>query len=870
MSRVTEETLNEMKGYLTKYIDEVSHLNPDFKFRCFNNKCHNHGDRNPSASIIPKSYKTKWKCFACGISGDIFKAVELYEGISSFYNQVKFLSQRYGIPIHKENDFENYAITNYYYRDENNNLLYRITRRDFKNGKKFYFDRYVNGIWQKGLGDVRRVMYNLPKIKEYIKKDEPFFLVEGEKCAKALENLGLGATTSCGGANGFERYAKDYIENLKGGRVVIIPDNDEPGYKYAESAFNALKKYVKSIKVLKLDNLDLREDIFDWIKKGGNKEKLIKLCESAYDYMPKWKEDLRLLKNINTSEEIKVSENIIKEDGCYYRASGEKKICLSNFIITPKYMICTKEQDFMHCKITPQVGKEFERDLTPENFDDLSSFRKALGDFSISFTGNLSDLQHIKSYIASSEMIKKQGVYYSGFHKINTEWIYVDSSGALDKDLKVKEQVVLLEGYEEQNSNLFNTPLITGEELKVIAVSLFNFNELYICSTLLGYTASLFLKGKLRGLKIKHNHLLIEGPSGSGKSSSIENIMIPILAMDNSVLNAADCTPFALTKLLSSSNLFPGIIDEYKPSKIEGKKLNLISSVMRNSYDFHKSIKGNINLQKNKEFQPISSVILSGEAGVEETANLERSLRVIISPSNHNEKYLKSFNNLKENSKLLNKLGKSILKEALKMEDNTLLELYNCIYKSLCSVKITSTRVRNSVTNCILGIYLITNVFNELNLNLEKCTGIKINDIIKSINEGAISDLLDYSNNNKSVLDDTLETINRMAVSGCIDEGIHYDTSKIDGIEVLRLNYVAFYDDFLKYCKDHNLTQETLSLKSFKNQLSKSNYCLYYDKPTTFRTGYDNGSRRKTFRAAILDIEKLKEKNLEVDFLINR
>ncbi|WP_097027483.1 hypothetical protein [Clostridium peptidivorans] len=109
-----------------------------------------------------------------------------------------------------------------------------------------------------------------------------------------------------------------------------------------------------------------------------------------------------------------------------------------------------------------------------------------------------------------------------------------------------------------------------------------------------------------------------------------------------------------------------------------------------------------------------------------------------------------------------------------------------------------------------------------------------------------------------------------MAATGCIYEGIHYDIAKANEADVLRLNYLAFYDNFLKYCKDHNLSQEVLPLTSFKKQLSKSSYCLCYDKPTTFRTGYDDNSRRKTFRVAILDIEKLKEKNLEVDFLINK
>ena len=58
--------------------------------------------------------------------------------------------------------------------------------------------------------------------------------------------------------------------------------------------------------------------------------------------------------------------------------------------------------------------------------------------------------------------------------------------------------------------------------------------------------------------------------------------------MEDGILNAAQCTDFALNKTASSSNVIPLILEEYKPHIIGKYKVDLISGVMRNSYDNYK------------------------------------------------------------------------------------------------------------------------------------------------------------------------------------------------------------------------------------------------------------------------------------------
>ena len=77
-------------------------------------------------------------------------------------------------------------------------------------------------------------MYNIPGIL----KSDKVVLVEGEKCAEALIEKGITATTIMSGANADVK--KTDWSQLKGKHIIIWPDNDEAGAKYAKNVGNKL------------------------------------------------------------------------------------------------------------------------------------------------------------------------------------------------------------------------------------------------------------------------------------------------------------------------------------------------------------------------------------------------------------------------------------------------------------------------------------------------------------------------------------------------------------------------------------------------------------------------------------------------------
>ena len=99
------------------------------------------------------------------------------------------------------------------------------------------------------------------------------FVVEGEKCAEMIAALGLLATTSPGGANGADRAT---WEPLAGREVVILPDADEAGRKYAEAvrARLAALNPPARVAVVALPGLEDGEDAVEFVSRvhGGNLE----------------------------------------------------------------------------------------------------------------------------------------------------------------------------------------------------------------------------------------------------------------------------------------------------------------------------------------------------------------------------------------------------------------------------------------------------------------------------------------------------------------------------------------------------------------------------------------------------------------------
>jgi hypothetical protein len=170
----------------------------------------------------------------------------------------------------------------YDYIDEHDTLLYQCLR--YAEPEKSFRQRRPDGHggWHWNLGDVRRVLYRLPHLVDMA----DVFIVEGEKDTHTLEGLGVVATTNAGGAG---KWRTEYADQLVAAgclRVVVLPDNDEPGAKHGRAVAASCHAAGLGVKLINLPGLPPKGDVSDWVQAGGSRADLAALVSVAPTWTP--------------------------------------------------------------------------------------------------------------------------------------------------------------------------------------------------------------------------------------------------------------------------------------------------------------------------------------------------------------------------------------------------------------------------------------------------------------------------------------------------------------------------------------------------------------------------------------------------------
>lgn len=223
-------------------------------------RCPAHDDQKNSLTIRPADNRILLYCHAnCA-----FEAIKRAAGLTTDDLQNG----------HRQNRHESrrWIVATYDYRDATGKLLYQSLRYEPKSFNQRHPDG--NGGWVWRMDGVQRVLYRLP---ELLTADSaaPIFVVEGEKDADRLASLGLIATTNVGGAG---KWKVEYNQSLTGRRVIILPDNDEPGVDHAHKITESLKG-IADVKIVELPGLPPKGDVSDWLDSGHTKDDLLALAD---------------------------------------------------------------------------------------------------------------------------------------------------------------------------------------------------------------------------------------------------------------------------------------------------------------------------------------------------------------------------------------------------------------------------------------------------------------------------------------------------------------------------------------------------------------------------------------------------------------
>lgn len=127
----------------------------------------------------------------------------------------------------------------YSYHDDQGNILFQALRIPQANGSKRFMQRHQqgDGRWAWNLEGVPRVLYRLPSILAAKERGHDIWFFEGEKDVETAVMDGLHATCNPMGAG---KWMPEYSETLRGCRVRIVADNDNPGREHARAVAEAL------------------------------------------------------------------------------------------------------------------------------------------------------------------------------------------------------------------------------------------------------------------------------------------------------------------------------------------------------------------------------------------------------------------------------------------------------------------------------------------------------------------------------------------------------------------------------------------------------------------------------------------------------
>ena len=157
------------------------------------------------------------------------------------------------------------------YRYTDDFFIYRLENE--RKEKTFKPLTWFDGAWSNTTFEGLRPLFNLEGLQE-ADRDEEVFVVEGEKCSLSATSVGLLATTSSNGGQSADR--SDW-SSLRGRRVVIVPDRDKIGEKYAASVEKNLRGLDCEVRIMRLSSTRQKEtpegfDVSDWIDEHESSE----------------------------------------------------------------------------------------------------------------------------------------------------------------------------------------------------------------------------------------------------------------------------------------------------------------------------------------------------------------------------------------------------------------------------------------------------------------------------------------------------------------------------------------------------------------------------------------------------------------------
>lgn len=835
-----------------------------------------------------------FKCFGrCGAEGDAFDYIRLKEDCD-FQEALKIARDILGIQEDKKSfskldKLNNYIKDNikefsgnkdykyeehYIYKNENNVPVFlKIKFRSAEGAKTFVMANLVEEETQyKMVSDKEEAkvntFYNAHLIAKAIKERKIIFLCEGEKDANTLVKLGYIAI-SCRNSG---KLTTEMINSLYGAHIVIVPDMDEAGEGYCASLVDGLYDKVKSLKVIKFHSVKKYggKDITDYVNVLSEKQNLKRS-------QIKEKIELMLYKSLDLKNPFELQQD---ENGIYKnkfeadKETGEQKtqkIYLTNFNISEAVRYTNGDTNKEYIEIHASVknnGKtllsQLIRGNTNEIFLDTRSFAQQLG-MDLSFYGTAKDLITLKEWIAkyfiADELYEynRIGIREDVIVNGKVQKCLVTSTGTLLQDGTYNEDVVATTPY--ANLDLKGRKMLEKDGANKLLEHMFKYTTEVNAINMWGSLVCSMLNPYFKKATLNTHVLHIFGASGKGKSFVLEEIISPVLNMEEP-LSFIDTTPHALKLAFDATNLVT-LMDEVKPSKAKAGRLDTLSGAVRELTGSTRGLKGRKDQGANQTNYN-STLIMVGEEEISETAVKNRSNIILYTDSTTTKTHQKHGEEVKtaEFRELLKDLGYTLYVEILNNWDsNRINEMRDEVRAKYPVGSEIGLREEGTYIGVIIGLTILEKVLRD-------ATGRKVKIVEPAVSKRLVIDNLlalvtedgEASKQNYELwLEKVEDLVGTSNDSLRLDVGVHYKKMIQDGEECIAIAFTDVYGITNEACK--RIDEKLEGNRTLKKLLVKSKYCLC-NKRVSFKTSPINHISKEAVVLKVSELEKLNLHNL--------
>lgn len=192
--------------------------------------CPFHSDSNPSCSVSPRKNGC-FHCFGCGKSGSLTDLIMQLQGVVTKGETIQQAATAMGMKIEYHPPDKNAIV--YPYMNTKGKLLKQVLRYPDEDGQKVFRQRQPGkGGWVWNTLGLPPLLFNA----DLLSIADTVCITEGEKDALTVTELhllssyGLVIGTTSGGA---ESWDASLAKHLRGKRVVLMPDADAAGARFA-------------------------------------------------------------------------------------------------------------------------------------------------------------------------------------------------------------------------------------------------------------------------------------------------------------------------------------------------------------------------------------------------------------------------------------------------------------------------------------------------------------------------------------------------------------------------------------------------------------------------------------------------------------